>query len=381
MARRYAGLTWDHPRGYAALKRIAAEIAPAHGLEIAWDVQPLQGFESTPIATLSARYDLLVLDHPHVGEAVWAQCLQPLETLFSQSDLSELAGETIGACLASYRYAGSTWALPLDAAAQVMACRTDLIDGPPPATWSGVEALARRGGVALSLAGPHAILSLLSIAAALGEPPATRDPTLLFSEAVGVEAYDILAAVHHDASPATATLDPIGILEHMARTDDVRLCPLIFGYVNYMTPAAGRRAISFADAPAIERSGTPGGTLGGTGLGISTRCQVGPELVDHLRWLVGAEAQCDVIPRNEGQPSRRAAWLDGAVNAEAGGFYKATAATLEHAYVRPRYAGYIAWQEEASDFLRTALASGMAGREVVRELNSTHQQCIGDQQR
>ncbi len=325
MARRYAGLTWDHPRGHAALKRIAAEIAPAQGVQIAWDVQPLQGFESSSIASLCADYDLVVLDHPHIGEAVRAACLQPIETLLGEAELSEVGRQMIGPCLESYRYAGSTWALPLDAAAQVMAYRADLLDAPPPATWSEIEVVARHGGVALSLAGPHAILCLMSIATALGEPPATHDARLLVSETVGVEAYRLLAAVNRNAAPATAERDPIGILEHMACRDDVRLCPLIFGYVNYTRPGGACHAISFADAPAIAPGGIPGSTLGGAGIGISSRCRVGPELLDHLRWLVGDGAQRDLIPRNDGQPSRRSAWLDDAVNGDAGGFYKATA--------------------------------------------------------
>ena len=54
-------------------------------LAIAWDKQPLEGFESHPIADLCSRYDLVVLDHPHVGEAVEAGCLQPLEDVFEPS--------------------------------------------------------------------------------------------------------------------------------------------------------------------------------------------------------------------------------------------------------------------------------------------------------
>src|SRR3546814_9411228 len=54
----------DLPRGYAAL-RAAAERDPL----IEWDTHPLEGFESTPIASLCARYDLVVLDHPQIGRA------------------------------------------------------------------------------------------------------------------------------------------------------------------------------------------------------------------------------------------------------------------------------------------------------------------------
>ena len=63
------GLTWDHPRGYVALER-AAERARAEGLDLHWERQPLEGFESHPIEDLAERYDLIVLDHPHIGDCL-----------------------------------------------------------------------------------------------------------------------------------------------------------------------------------------------------------------------------------------------------------------------------------------------------------------------
>src|SRR3546814_19706626 len=70
---RTRGLTWDHPRGYNAL---AAAAATRTDGELGWDKQPPEGFEAHPIADLCARYDLVVLDHPPVGDAVAAGCLQ-----------------------------------------------------------------------------------------------------------------------------------------------------------------------------------------------------------------------------------------------------------------------------------------------------------------
>jgi multiple sugar transport system substrate-binding protein len=63
----FRGLTWDHPGGHAPLAA-AAELW-AGEIEITWDAQPLEGFESTPIPELARSYDLIVLDHPHLGEA------------------------------------------------------------------------------------------------------------------------------------------------------------------------------------------------------------------------------------------------------------------------------------------------------------------------
>ena len=154
------GLTWDHPRGHLPLEAAA----DASGIDLEWRRQPLEGFESHPLEELAGRYDLLVIDHPHVGEAAASGVLQPL-------DAAVLAGlpPAVGASAASYRYGGAQWALPLDAAAQVGVARPDRLAGPPPATWEEALALAAREPALLPLAGPHAALGLFAIAAAFGD--------------------------------------------------------------------------------------------------------------------------------------------------------------------------------------------------------------------
>jgi len=369
-------LTWDHPRGYNALAAAASrEETVAAGLDIAWDRQPLEGFESHPIADLCARYDLVVIDHPHVGEAVDGDCLRSLESVFGTDVVERLGADSIGPSLSSYRYAGKHWALPLDAATQVMALRADRVDGGAPVTWDAVLDLSRRTGkVALSLAGPHAALSFLSIATAFGEPPAEADPEVLVSAATGEAVYALMAELAALGPRSVLAENPIGILGHMAREEDVILCPLVFGYVNYAAPAEGH-PLAFADAPRRLPGGRPGSTLGGTGIGISKRCDPGPALKAHLLWLMSREAQIGFIPAHDGQPSRREAWFDEGVNRRWNGFYRQTAATLEAAYVRPRHDGYIAFQTGASALLRDAFetraeASGVLAR--MQDLYRAH---------
>jgi multiple sugar transport system substrate-binding protein len=366
---RYRGLTWDHPRGYNALAAAAKRAEAAGEVAIAWDKQPLEGFESHPIDDLCARYDLVVLDHPHIGEAVAADCLVPLEDLFGAATVAAIGAATIGPCLSSYRYQGRHWALPLDAATQVMATRADLIGGKAPETWDAVAALSKEKPVALSVAGPHAILSLFSIATSLGEPPAEADPDILVSEATGLSALDLIATLLGRMPASAKPLNPIGLLGLMARSDEVALCPLVYGYVNYAAPSdPAAKPVAFANAPRSVRGGRPGSTLGGTGIGVSKRCTVTPALLAHLSWLMGREAQAGFIPAHDGQPSRRDAWHDAAVNRRWNNFYEATADTLEAAYVRPRHAGYIAFQSEASATIRDGLADGTAHRVLLDRL-------------
>jgi multiple sugar transport system substrate-binding protein len=49
--------------------------------------------------------------------------------------------------MASYRYGGRHWALPLDAAAQVLALRPDLSEARPE-TWHDVVTMSSRAPVA-----------------------------------------------------------------------------------------------------------------------------------------------------------------------------------------------------------------------------------------
>ncbi len=260
----------------------------------------------------------------------------------------------------------------LDAATQVMALRADLLQAPAPVLWSEVQALSEKTGkVALSLAGPHAALSFLSIAAAFGEPPAMRDPDLLVSRETGTVVYELMAELAARSPLSVRDRNPIGILGHMAEHDDVMLCPLVYGYVNYSAPDAGK-PVAFANAPRRVAGGRPGSTLGGTGIGISKRCDPSPELKAHLLWLMSRDAQINFIPAHDGQPSRREAWFDNGVNRRWNGFYRQTAETIEAAYVRPRHDGYIAFQSKASALLRDAFETNAAAASVLAQLQDLY---------
>ena len=118
-----------------------------------------------------------------------------------------------------------------------------------------------------------------------------------------------MATLHGRMPEAVRALNPIALLTAMSAGDDVALCPLVYGYVNYARSGERPgRPLAFHDAPRTRKGGRRGSTLGGTGLGISRRCRVTPALVAHLRWLMSADAQARFIPAHDGQPSRREAW-------------------------------------------------------------------------
>jgi multiple sugar transport system substrate-binding protein len=221
--------------------------------------------------------------------------------------------------------------------------------------------------VALSLAGPHALLTLYALCLSLGVEPGGDD---LVSRVEGLEGLRIMAALHKARPAISYDANPIALLEAMASSDgDIALVPLVFGYVNY-ADSKRARPVRFSEAPRFGK-GRRGSVLGGTGIGLSTRKPVSPELADHLRWLMSDPTQTRFIPAHSGQPSARAAWTDDAVNKAWGDFYRNTLETVEHAWVRPRFRDFVPFHNAASARLRAWLRDGSDPVTFLETLRTT----------
>jgi multiple sugar transport system substrate-binding protein len=369
------GLTWDHPRGYLVLDALAASAEP--GFQVRWERQPLEDFESRPLRTLADDFDLLVIDHPGLGEAVRDGSLQPLGRFFGPAELAGWRDRTIGASFDSYRLGGQQWALPLDAAAQVSVCRPEMMDERP-ATWADARQVARAHRTALCLGGPHAFLMFAALCVASGAAPATS-PGEFVPAAAGGAALDVMAELLAHADREVSMANPIGVLDAMTAPGGPAYCPLVYGYVTYHRPAPGRQRLAAFDAPAGP--GGIGSVLGGTGIAVTrsaarTTAQAAA-VTGLLRSLLSEPVQLGRYAEVGGQSSYRQAW-GGDGDGRDGGFYRATRRTVESAWVRPRFAGYPAFQAAASAVLRDGLPGGEDHGVMLRKINEMFTRAMGD---
>ncbi|MEV8467960.1 extracellular solute-binding protein [Fluviibacterium sp. DFM31] len=370
MNAKFTGLTWDHPRGYEALAEAARKVNAEHpGAPLLhWNKQPLEGFESAPIAQLASENDLVVMDHPHIGEAVAEDCLVPIEDLFPETTIAAWGRQSIGPSMRSYLWQGKHWALPLDVAMQTMMRRADMV-ATPPDSWEAVLDMAHKVPVAQSLAGPHAILTLMSICGGAGVAPRGDE---IWPEAPALRGLEIMHRLYRLRPPGSETLNPIQMSEVMARGDEIALVPLIFNYITYARAGDGRYPLAFSDS--LRTASGLGGMIGGTGIAFTKRCQPDPELLAHVRWLMDPPTQTRFLPAHGGQPSARVAWQDDAVNRDWGKFYRDTAATAEHALLRPRFDGYVDFQTRGGARVRQALETGEAEHQTLAALRSLWQE-------
>lgn len=364
------GMTWNHPRGFDPLLAASRAWEEAQGVAIAWDARSLQDFEAYPLEDLAARYDLIVIDHPHVGGIVDAGCLVPFQ---EGAALAGIAAGSVGASFPSYRYAGGQWAVPIDTATQVQAWVPGRIAGPVE-DWDALLALAQEGRVACPLRPPHALMTLFTLCGQLGASP-DSDGATLFDATVGTEAWRRLATLGAAIGDEARAQDPIAVLDAMGAADSpvaVAVAPYIYGYVSYARADFRAARIAFADLAPLGPGGLAGSALGGTGLAVSARSAHVAEAQAFALWVASGAVQSGLYADHGGQPAHDAAWRDRAVNAAAGDFYTATRATLDAAWLRPRHAGYMRFQDEASQLIDAALADRRDGPSVIADLNALH---------
>jgi multiple sugar transport system substrate-binding protein len=361
-------MTWRHPRGYDPMLATAAEWRQRTGVEIVWEQRSLQDFETFPVAELARAYDLIVIDHPHVGQITEQGCLAPLDVAGREAERAELARHSVGRSYPSYGYAGRQWAFPIDAAAQVQVTRPDLLPAPV-ASWAEAAALARDGRVILPLRPPHSLMCFFTLAANLGTPCRTEGPELI-APAAGIRVIETLRRVSDHVAPEQFDMDPIAASEAMATSDRFALMPLGYGYVSYARAGFRPHRLRFADIPVAGGSGPVGSALGGTGIAVSAFSAAREAAIDHAYWLASGAVQRTLYAEAGGQPGHGLAWEDAAVNAPVGDFYRATRATLEGGWLRPRHDGYMAFQDSAARRLTAGLLAREDAGAIVATINT-----------
>lgn len=376
MSIRLKGMTWSHPRGYDPMVACSRLWQEQTGIEIAWEKRSLQDFESFPVDELARAYDLIVIDHPHVGQITGESCLLPLDVPGREAERTALEAGSVGPSYRSYHWAGRQWAFPIDAATQVQVFRPDLL-AEPVTTFAQAIALGREGRLALPLRSPHGLMCFYTLAANIGHACRT-DVAPLIDPQAGARVWQLLRQLADVIDPVDFDSDPIAVFERMARPQSRIACvPLIYGYAPYAVEGFRASRLTFADIPSVEGGGPVGAALGGTGIAVSAHTAHPDAAIDFAYFIASGAVQRGPFAQAGGQPGHADAWEDAAVNARTGDFYQGTRATLEGSFLRPRHDGYMAFQTAASGRLLQGLREREDAEPVIADLNRLFAESFG----
>ena len=332
--------------------------AARDGVEIIWEKRSLQAFADRPIEEMTAKYDLMVIDHPHVGDVAEAGLLVAFDTVGRDAELAMLKAQSVGPSHISYEIGGHQWGLAIDAATPVAAFRPDRLTVAP-VKWAEVIELARGGDVGIALIPINALMTFLGMAKNL-DMLVADNPDRFIADDDGAYVLETLCEIVELIDPRCLTLDPIGIYEWMGRAQNApAYSPFGYGYTNYSRAGYCAFPLVFADAPGFGDNGPRGTVIGGTGIAVSASSKHCDLAVDYAFWIASAACQSGLFFQSGGQPGNAVAWESDACNAACRGFFINTRATLDSSWIRPRYTGYMGFQDVAGNIIHACLRGEM----------------------
>lgn len=373
------GITWNHTRGYLPMVATAQRFSELYpDVTIVWEKRSLQHFGDLHLQDLVKRFDLLVIDHPFIGTAAEGGLLLPLDSYLDEEFLAGQARNSVGKSHASYQFDQHQWALAIDAATPISGWRRDLLEAKglsAPETWDQLLELACRGLVAIPGIPLDSLMHFYMVCTGLGELPFSSDGEMISTD-VGLHALEMLRELYTLISPECAHRNPIATWELLTTTDSVTMCPFAYGYSNYSRNSYARHTLETGGLIAIDAHHRCRSTLGGAGLAISLQCRQLSTAIEYCQFAASPQCQKGLYFQSGGQPGHRLAWLDNEVNEASHGFFQNTLATLDEAWLRPRWNGYPDFQDRAAPILHQYLWSGGQERDVLDKLNELTQKCM-----
>jgi multiple sugar transport system substrate-binding protein len=368
------GITWGHSRGITPLLALSQRYSELHpGVEIQWKKRTLQEFADFPIEKLTHEYDLLIIDHPWVGCAAATNCVLPLNEFLPEAYLNDQACNSVGQSHASYNYKGKQWALAIDAATPVASYRKDLLPALPK-TWEEVLELAAAGKVAVPAIPIDLLMNFYTFCLAHGQEPFSSMEEIV-DEATGVKAINTMKELWKRVDRSLFDCNPIAVAERMSSTDDFWYCPFAYGYSNYSRAGYAKHLLHYSGV--VSFNGQPlRTTIGGTGLSVSAFSQHKEIALDFAAMAVSGECQRTMYVQHGGQPGHRTAWEDAEVNRLTQDYFKNVLPVIDNSYMRPRYNGYLSFQDHAGDPLQICLKEDGDPVKALREMNRYYRHSI-----
>ena len=366
------GITWDHARGYDPLIASSELYYKEKGIQVEWQKRSLTNFGDQSLEALSKQFDLIIMDHPHVGVAEASQCLLPLNDLLPANILNELKISSAGPSFESYHYHEKQWALPIDAAMQCASYRADLmVNDSLPNTWEEVFALAKTLAskklyIGMALCPTDCLCSFLSLTAQFGSP-IQENNELLVEPSVGIKALSMLRTMRDVFHPKALDWNPIALYDYMAEQNDIAYSPLAFCYTNYSRAGFRKNILKYHTAPEINNA-----VLGGAGIAITSSCTNVQEAAHYAAWISSDVVQSTIYVNAQGQPGNKMAWENKQANVITNNFFSNTMPSLTNTYLRPRYQGWPKFQTFIGETIHAYLLHDTAPELVLEKLQAAY---------
>jgi len=372
------GITWGHSRGITPLIAYSQRFTELYpDVEVIWKKRTLQEFADFPIEKLTEQYDLLIIDHPWVGCAAATSCVLPLEEYLSKAYLDDQLQNSVGYSHLSYNSHHHQWALAIDAATPAASYRADLFErnnASIPTNWNELIELAKKGKVAVPAIPIDLLMNFYMFCIAHGKEPFLNDEDVIDTQ-TGIAALETMQQLYSLLDKKMFRYNPIAVAEVMSKTDDYWYCPFAYCYSNYSRVGYAENILLYAGLVQFN-SKKLRSTIGGTGLAVSVFSKHKEAAIKFAEEIVSPKCQSTLYLEHGGQPGHKAAWVNENANHLCNNFFKNVLPVMENGYVRPRYNGYLHFQDHAGEPLHNYLLNGGDPGKVLKKIKKLYQKSL-----
>lgn len=372
------GIAWNHTRGFTSVVATAQRFEELNpDVRISWEKRSLQAFADTSLGELTANYDLLIMDNPHVSIAARDKVLLPFDDYLNADFIKELAENSVGKSHASYNLKGKQWTLATDAATPIATWREDLVQQQNiqiPKTWDELLELTKIGKVAFASIPIDTLMHHYMMCIALGGN-VFESKTEVAPRSIMIEAIKMYKELVDLAPAYCLEMNPIKIYERMTQTNDIVYSPFNYGYSNYSKKNYADHILKAGGLVTINGKRLRS-TLGGAGIAVSSKTKQAKIAMKYAKFTALEKTQSGLYFEFGGQPGHRKAWLSEEVNSQCKNFFKNTLQTLDEATMRPQYYGYMHFQDEASLVIHEAISGKTSIEATVDKMNAIYRESL-----
>jgi len=376
------GITWGHSRGITPLLAGAQRFSELFSdVEIRWKKRSLQEFADLPIEELTKQYDLLIIDHPWSGCAAATKCVLPLDEYLPADFLDDQAKNSVGGSHLSYYYGGHQWALAIDAATPATSYRSDLFEKnglTVPDTWDELLEFAKTRRVLVPGIPVDTLMAFYMFCLANGHEP-FLSKSMVIDLPTGLSALEDMRRLWSLCDKLIYRSNPIVLAELMSKTDDYWYCPFAYCYSNYSRKGYAKNTLTYKDLPLFRSYGRLHSTIGGTGIAVSSTSKHKEIAMQFVQWITSGECQSTFYVENGGQPGHLSAWTGNNANLICNNFFSNLLPAMNRGYIRPRYNGYLHFQDHAGEPLFQYLMTGGSAERVLETMNAIYKESLNNQ--
>ena len=204
----------------------------------------------------------------------------------------------------------------------------------------------KQGKVAVPAIPIDMLMNFYSFCIAHGQAPFANEEEVIDSE-TGVAAIETMKELYALVDKKMFTCNPIAVAELMSSTDDYWYCPFAYCYSNYSRTGYAKKVLHYTDVVSLNGKKLQT-TIGGTGLAVSAFSKHKEAAMDFTAMgSIGRNASVHYMCSMAASRVIVLHGLDAEANHLTHDFFTNVLPVMDNGYVRPRYNGYLHFQDHA----------------------------------